>query len=100
MNERKIVSIDEAKPKATKESKFKAGQTVYLVDTPPEFNRPLKVRYADKDGVTCFWLNDVGDGGEMMLVDEMLTLDPPVVPKRKRKPKSEMEIVFTPEFDK
>ena len=98
MNERKIVSIDEAKPKATKESKFKAGQTVYLIDTPPEFNH-FKVRYADKDGVTFFWLNDVGDGGEMMLVDEMLTLDPPVTPKRKRKPK-DIEITFTPEFDK
>ena len=84
MSERKVVSIDDLKPKPIKESKFKVGDTVWLKDTALEFNRPMKVRYADKDGVTCFWLNDVGDGGEMMLVEEMLTIEPPAKPKRGR----------------
>jgi len=95
VSEAKLVSIEGSKQKTAPASKFKAGDTVWLKDTPIEFNRPLKVRYADKDGVTCFWMNDVGDGGEMMLVEEMLTQEPPPKPKRKRKPKT--EIIFTPE---
>lgn len=95
MSEPKIFSISDAKPKTAQGSKFKSGETVWLKDTPVEFNRPMKVRYADKEGVTCFWINDVGDGGEMMLVEEMLTLVPPAKPKRARRTKT--EIIFTPE---
>ena len=77
-------------------SRFKAGDTVWLKDVPMEDNKPMKVRFADKDGVTVFWLNDVRDAIDYTMVDEMLTLEAPVKPKRPRKPKP-IEIVFTPE---
>lgn len=99
VSERKVVSIEGGKPKASIGSKFKAGETVWLKDVPIEFNRPKKVFFADKDGVTLHWDNDVGDPCAETYTDDALTLDAPVKAKRPRKPKT-VEIVFTPEFDK